>query len=193
MSESRNVSVGQSNSRGKIDVAAELAAVDRGIEAVGEPVAIEALRAILLGDDLRAVAGLQECAQAAGVVDVAVRVDGGMERRVAPRAHGAMHLLAQAMQTRVDQHESHVRLERVGVGERACMSTSGATSSGGAEKIAVAWRGSCVTIEEEDWVIGGLAVRASLATIVRMLSARLQRCEASLETSTDGARRCLDM
>ena len=70
-----------------------------------------------MGDDVRAVAGRQKCAQAAGVVDVAVRVSGGMYWGSAPRAHGAMHLLAQAMQTRIDKQESHVCFERVGVGE----------------------------------------------------------------------------
>ena len=58
----------------------ELALVDRGIEAMGELVALEPLGAILLGDDVGTLAGLQECAQAAGMVDVAVGVDSGVQR-----------------------------------------------------------------------------------------------------------------
>src|SRR4029079_17664388 len=75
----------------------ELALVDRGIEAVGELVALEPLGAILLGDDVGMIARLQECAQAAGMVDVAGGVDSGMQRCVFPPTNGPMHRGAQAI------------------------------------------------------------------------------------------------
>ena len=54
---------------------AELAAVDRLIEALRQLIALEAVDAVFLGDDLGPIAGIEEGPHAEDVIDMAVRVD----------------------------------------------------------------------------------------------------------------------
>jgi len=50
------------------------------IQAVGEVVAPKAINAVFLSDDVRPFPGIEEWAQTERMIDVAMGVDGGMER-----------------------------------------------------------------------------------------------------------------
>src|SRR5574342_638890 len=111
----------------------ELPLIDAGVPPVREVIAVEALRAVLLRDDLWALAGLQKGTQAEGMVGMAVRVDRRVQRRVAPRSHRRMHAVGE-------------------VAEAGGMKTSGATSCGSPYNRGRALAGSLVSIG--DCVVG---------------------------------------
>src|SRR5262249_40523743 len=109
---------------------AELTLVDVRVEAVHEPVAVEARHAAFLRHDLRPLAVLQPRAQAEGMIRVAVRVDADAARRPQPRAAGAGG-------SRPERRPGPTRTRPAGVRSAyvltnaGCMNTSGATSAGG--------------------------------------------------------------
>jgi hypothetical protein len=96
----------------------ELPHVDARVQAVHEPVAVEAVDAALLRDDGGRVAGREEGVEAEGVIGVAVRVHGGRHRRVGPGAHGVLERVARLRQPRVDEQQPARRAQRVRVHER---------------------------------------------------------------------------
>ena len=103
--------------------AAELALVDRGVVAVGEVVAGEALGDGLVADHRRSpvtpVGGLgDDGRRAADVVDVAVGVHEGVHGIVVPAAQGPEHLGAEGLEGGVEEHQTVVGAEGHDVGER---------------------------------------------------------------------------
>ena len=96
---------------------AELALVDARIPAMGELIAREAPGTVLLGDDLGALSGLEEGAQAEGVIRVTVGVDRRPQRRVAPAAHAGPQRGGALHETGIDDHEAIAGVEDIGVDE----------------------------------------------------------------------------
>jgi hypothetical protein len=75
--------------------------------------------AVLLRHDLRVGAGLQERPHPKGVVGMAMRVDRGMKRGVAPLAHRVMHGVGGVRESRIDQQQTDGRSQRIGIHKRA--------------------------------------------------------------------------
>ncbi len=101
----------------------ELPAVDDGVVAVGEDVAVETRRQGVVGDDLgcspAALCGLLlPHRHAEHMVDVAVRVDGGVEPVCVPGPDVVVHHLGQRGAAGVDEDEAVTGGERGDVGER---------------------------------------------------------------------------
>src|SRR4029453_1918774 len=63
----------------------KLTPVNMGVQAVGEAVALKPCGAILLGNDVGLLSGVQERPQAEGMVDMPVSVNSGMQGCLTPR------------------------------------------------------------------------------------------------------------
>jgi len=96
---------------------AGLTPVDVGIQTMRQPIALEVLDAVLLCDDLRSFAGIEECLEAKGVIDVPVRVHGGVQWRVTPGTDRLVDRARGLGKTRVDEQQPHVSPERIGIDE----------------------------------------------------------------------------
>src|SRR5215510_1549052 len=96
----------------------ELAPINMGVQTVGEAVALKTFRAILLGNDVGPLAGVEERPEAKGMVDMAMRIDNCMQRGRAPGANSLIDGLAVARKARVDEQEASSCPQRIGVDER---------------------------------------------------------------------------
>ena len=101
----------------------ELPLVDDAVVAIREPIALEAVRHVLMPDDARprmavGVRVRDEGAGAAGVIHVPVGIDDGVEAPRPPLADGVHHPGAAVHAAGVEGQQAVVRLEQHAVGER---------------------------------------------------------------------------
>jgi hypothetical protein len=88
-----------------------------GIQAVRQLIALEVLNTVLLRDDLRSLARIEECLEAKGVIDVPVRVHRGVQWRVTPGPDRLVHRTRGLGKARVDEQQSLARAERICIDE----------------------------------------------------------------------------
>jgi hypothetical protein len=82
---------------------------------VGEAVALETCGAILLGNDVWVLSGVEESPQTKGMVDMPMGVDGRMQWGVVPGSDSTVDRLRVLGEARVDQEQTHIGAQRVGV------------------------------------------------------------------------------
>jgi hypothetical protein len=89
-----------------------------GVQAVGEAVALKPCGAILLGNDVGLLSGVQERPQAEGMVDMPVSVNSGMQGCLTPRPDRMVDGLRILGEARVDQEQPACGAQRVGIDQR---------------------------------------------------------------------------
>jgi hypothetical protein len=66
--------------------------------------------AILLGNDVGPLASVEECPEAEGMVEMAMRIDDGVQRGHTPGAHRRVDRLTVVHEAWVDEQEARLRL-----------------------------------------------------------------------------------